>query len=367
MAIFWGMRVRLVLAILGFACWSAALLGLARMPGRGWDFRVFYTGASLPFRDLYKVHEQGAFQNELLKHWGSYVPSLFARPPFYALLLRPLALLGFTTALHLWLAALCAAAFGCVLLIRQLYEVDGWAFVFLVSYYPLCLALRLGQDSPFVLAALLVSLLFHRLGRDWIAALALAFAFQKFNLLFLIPLVLWLHGKRSLLFKFGICLAAAAAGSVLLVGRSGMLDYAALMRSDLMDTMFLDAWNLRATVWRWGGGRTIFLACAAAVAVWFVRLASRIEFEPAWWLSVLFGLVLTWHSYAYDYTLALPLLCLLWTRARVSLAGIWLVGGLWAHFLLGAAMSWLVAPLALLLAWEAYGRGRRSPFRGICR
>lgn len=358
-------RVCLVLATLGFACWCAGMLGLARLPGRGWDFRVFYTGASLPFQDLYKLHEQGVFQNELMKPWGTYVPSWFARPPFYALLLKPLALLGFTTALHLWLAVLCAAAFGCVLLLRAMYGAGLGVFVFLVSYYPVSLSLRLGQDSSLVLAALLLALRFHRLGRDWLAALALTFAFQKFNLLFLIPLALLLHGKRSLLLKLVGCLAASAAAGALLVGRSGILDYAALVSGDRMDTMFLDAWNLRATVWRWGGGRTIFLACVSVVVVWFIWLGSRIEFELAWWLSVLFGLVVTWHSYAYDYTLALPLLCLLWADARASIAGIWLAGGLWIHFLVGEAMSWMVAPLALLLSLEIYWRERRRRRRRI--
>jgi hypothetical protein len=231
--------------------------------------------------------------------------------------------------------------------------------VFLVSYYPVSFALRLGQDSPLVLASLLLALRFHRLGRDWPAALALAFAFQKFNLLFLLPLALWLHGKRSLLLKFGGCLAALALCSALLVGRSGIGDYAALLQNDLMDTMLLDAWNLRATLSRLGGGPGFFLACVAVAALWFVRLGSRIEFELAWWLAVLFGLVMSWHSYAYDYTLALPLLCLLWAGARVSLAGLWLAGGLWPHFLLGEAMSWAVAPMALLLSVELYWRERR--------
>jgi hypothetical protein len=122
--------------------------------------------------------------------------------------------------------------------------------VFLVAYYPAVLALRLGQDSAFVLAALLLSRRFHRRGRDWMAVLALTLAFEKFHLLFLIPVALWLHGKRSLVWKLGICLATVTAASALLVGRSGWSDYAALLRSDLMDTPFLEAWSLRAMLGR---------------------------------------------------------------------------------------------------------------------
>ncbi len=352
-----------VAAGLVFAAWCLVLLGVARLPGRGWDFRVFYTAASLPFSDLYQLHQQGLFQRQLMQPWGDWAPSLFARPPFYALLLKPLAALSFPTALHVWLLVLCAVTLACAHLLASLYG-GGWrVFLALFGFYPVSLALRLGQDVPLVLAALLLALRFRRRGSMWPAAICLALAFQKFHLLFLVPVALGLHRERALLVRFGACLAALALASVALVGPSGVRQYIELMQSDLMDTWFYDAWNLRATLWRLGGDRVVLWACMAALAAWFVWIQSRLDLETAFWLSVAFGLVITWHSYPYDYLLALPLLHVLWTRHGLVSAPLLLLGSLWPHFFLREAMSWAVAPVLILLSLELWcrSRGRAIP------
>lgn len=124
-------------------------MGQAALPYRGWDFRVFYTAASLPLDQLYSLHNQGRFQDELWKRWEVHpAPSLFGRPAFFAVLLKPLAGMEYGVALHLWLAGLTAAFAYAAGLAGRLYGTPWEVFVLLVAYYPVALSLRLGQDTP---------------------------------------------------------------------------------------------------------------------------------------------------------------------------------------------------------------------------
>ena len=48
-------QVYTVLGVVAFVCWCLLILGLSKVPGRGLDFRIFYTAASLPLDELYHV------------------------------------------------------------------------------------------------------------------------------------------------------------------------------------------------------------------------------------------------------------------------------------------------------------------------
>jgi hypothetical protein len=352
-------KITYLLAALLFAGWCLLILGPPSLPARGLDFRIFYTAASLDLAELYKLENQAVFQDELWSQYGRYVTSPFPRPAFYVLLLKPLAWLSYSTALHFWLAALIAALCGVALFMRRLYGATAGVFALFIGYYPLSVSLRNGQDSAFLLLALLGAIFFLRENRLWPAALCLGFCFQKFNMVYLLPVALLLHGRYDLLKRLAIVVSALAAISIAVIGPSGVKEYLGLLTGGSLDVMFWDAWNIRAGVWRFGWRPEIFAACTLVAVAWSVFLLRQTDLETAIWLSVACSLIVSWHCYSYDYTVALPFLYLAWKQRRVWLAGLVIAGGLWPHFFLMEKLSWVVTIVLLLATVEFWFRGRR--------
>jgi hypothetical protein len=340
------------LGFLVFLGWCLLILGPPGIPGRGLDFRIFYTAASLPLSELYELETQKQFQAELWREYGSFVASPFPRPPFYAFLLKPLAMLGYVPALHAWLALLVLALGASGLLLRSLYGASyGVCFVF-IGFYPIAVSLRNGQDSALILLALLLGLKFHRRDKFWLAAACWAFAFQKFNLLYLLPVVLLVHHQRKLLQRLAVLGVGLAVASVSAIGHAGFDAYLNLLTNGSLDELFWTAWNIRAIVWHFGWSQPLYvLVTVAAIAgsVWLIR---KLPFETAVWFSVAASLLLSWHSYCYDYTVALPFFLLAWRQFRAYIAAAALAGAFWPHFVDEAATSWLIAAALLALGVE---------------
>ena len=354
-------QVYTVLGVVAFVCWCLVILGLSRVPGRGLDFRIFYTAASLPLDELYHFENQAAYQKELWQAWPEFdnvVTSPFPRAPFYALLLKPWAGLDYVTALHSWLVLLFLACVASALLVRKLYGAGPGILFLLISFYPFSVALLMGQDSPLVLLAFLLAIHFHRRGRDWPAAVYLAFAFQKFNMVFLLPAALLLHKRTSLFVKLTSVVAGLAALSVALIGLDGVRAYFQLLTDGSLDALFTNAWNIRALVWGLGWNQPLYVLLTLLVLAWLVVLLRRLEFETAFWLSIAGSLLVSWHSSNYEFTVALPLMYLAWSRYRVYMAAFLLVFGLWPHFHYMQRMSWLVTIALLVFTIELWWKSR---------
>ncbi len=361
-------QIYAVLGVVAFACWSWLILGPPTVPSRGLDFRIFYTAASLPLDELYHFENQAVYQRELWKPWPEFdnvVTSPFPRAPFYALLLKPLAGLDYVAALHTWLVLLFLACVASALLVRKLYGGGPGILFLLISFYPFSVALRNGQDSPLVLLAALLAIHFHRRGRDWPAAACLAFAFQKFNMVFLLPVALLLHKKTSFFVRLTTVVAGLAALSVALIGLDGIRAYYQLLTGGSLDAMFRDAWNIRALVWRFGWNQPLYVLLTVLVLAWLVVSLQKLEFETAFWMSIAGSLLVSWHSFNYDYAVALPLMYLAWSRYRVYMAAFLLVFGLWPHFYYMDRMSWLVTIALLVFTIELWWKSRSpDPSRG---
>ncbi len=354
-------RIYVALGVLIFACWSWLILGTLSFPKRGFDFRAFYTAASLPLDELYDFETQAVYQRELWKDWpeiDNVLPSPFPRPPFYALLLKPLGYLDYVTALHTWLVLLSLASVASVLLVGKLYGGGPGILVLLISFYPFSTALRMGQDSPLVLLAALLAIHFLRRGREWLAALCLAFVFQKFNMVFLLPVALLLHKKTSFLAKLATVVAGLAALSVALVGLDGVWGYYHLLTRGSLDLFFWNAWNLRALVWRFGWNQPLYVLLTVLVLAWLFVLLRKLEFETAFWMSISGALIVSWHSSGYEHPVVLPLIYLAWTRYRVYMAAFLLFFGLWPHFHFVDRISWLVTLTLLAFTVELWWKGR---------
>lgn len=198
----------------------------------------------------------------------------------------------------------------------------------MIGFYPISFGLTMGQDSAFVLGPLLLALLFHRQGKEGVAAFFLSLAFQKPHLLRLVPLVLLLHAKRALFWRFAGWLGFWGALNVALIGPGGVRDYLHVVGAGVVDRLFVRSWNLRSLVFHFGWDKPGYVLGLLLVAAWFVWLARRLRFETAFWVAVGLSLLLAWHSFKYDYTLAFerqtwvmaPLMvglsALLWWRTR---------------------------------------------------
>jgi hypothetical protein len=281
-----------------------------------------------------------------------------------AVFLKPFGWFDYKAAVHLWLVTISLATVGCAWLVRKLYGGDWRILLWMITYYPVSLSLSWGQDSPFVLGPLLLALLFHRRGADWAAAFYLSLAFQKFHLLLLVPVLLLLHAKRSLLMKFSLWIGFWGALNVALIGPDGVRDYISMLGAGVVDRLFVRSWNLRSLAFYFGWGKTGYVAGVVLVGAWFIWLARRLRFEAAFWSAVGLSLLLAWHSFKYDYTLAFPLFYVLWREHQVRLAAVLLGGGLWVHAFTMERQTWMLAPLVVastILLW------RRTKTMGVVR
>jgi hypothetical protein len=347
------------LGLVAFAGWCVFIQALEPLPERGSDFPAFYTAARAPWDHLYDLDYFARFQTELRLPWGPHEVQPFPRAPLHAVLLRPFGWLSYVPALHLWLAVLSLAMLGCAWLVQRLYG-GGWqVLLWMIGYYPISLALSWGQDSAFVLGPLLLAMLLHRRGDDWASAFFLSLAFQKFHLLLLVPLVLFLHGKRAWLARFACWIGCWTVLNVALIGPAGLRNYVSVLGAGVVDRLFARSWNLRSFVFHFGWDKAGYALAALAVVLWFIWLARRLRFEMAFWTAVGLSLLLAWHSFKYDYTLAFPFFYLLWREYRMWLSAVLLGGGLWVYALVLGKQTWIMAPLMgalTLLLWRAANR-----------
>jgi alpha-1,2-mannosyltransferase len=211
-----------------FQTWVAVLafcliwvgLGSVIVPGaRKHDFLNLYTGASLAldgnFAHLHSPQVQFARERQFVPDLPTLVP--FVRPPFYALLLAPLALVPFGIAFWVWLALQSTLLFGC-----WAWALSRWgpdALIFGALYLPTALGIASGQDCVLMLAILVATYALAGLG------------LIKFHLFLLWPLALLIQRRWRML--LGACAAVAVECllSLWLSGWNGIVEYFQLLRN----------------------------------------------------------------------------------------------------------------------------------------
>jgi hypothetical protein len=169
------------------------------------DFVQLYTAAKLAGTpDLYSRAANLATIQGILGFTMDGVE--VTRPPFYAALLKPLALFPYRVAYAIFSLATFSSLLWFV--VRFSKECPALPFFVAISI-PLLAALCDGEDTPFLPAILGVSILLTRRGKDFSAGLILSLCAIKFHLFLFLP-VLWLLKKRWRI------LSGAACGTVIL-------------------------------------------------------------------------------------------------------------------------------------------------------
>lgn len=296
--------------------WLAYVLWHAVYSGRAADFSWVYSiGEILRQQGPSALYDFSAMSERMARYFPLEPgPLPFVRPPFYALLVAPFSLLSPLAAQQAWLLLNAAAFVAATRLLagalhREWSEVAWHAVIFYPAFY----SFYNRQDLGWLLLPVAACYYLLTLNRDFAAGLVLSLAAVKFHLWLLVPVVFLVQRKRQALAGLATGAGALTLVSLLLVGPSGLLQYAdILIRNPQPNTYFAERttnlWILAPSPWLW-----IPLLAAMAAALWvaFRRLPLLEALATAWLAS----LVLTPHIHLSDYLLALPAFLLL---ARLS-------------------------------------------------
>jgi hypothetical protein len=359
--------------------WIVAILGVMAMlvhwSGKfnqirigGNDFLDLYAGGKL-------VTDPGLYNPARVEQvqWAAAGVSgpafLFSRPPAFAALLAPLALLPYRTAYFVFQALSLLAVVLAVLLWPAREDRGPIAFACCWSV-PLSAAFANGQDVPFLLLWLsIVARLIDR--RPALAGIVASLCMAKFHLFLLLPL--WILSQKRWRFGAGLAggLLACLAASFALQGPDWIQRYIHLVRNPIEDTDQATMRNLHGLCAAFGLPLAVELALCGAVA-WFVWRACHRDPESAWLATLTGGLLVSRHAYMQDCVILLPLLVATLRAERNALpvralAGILLLPALYMP-LPDAWRATAIVPalmLALVVMCSLRGAGPAgAPYRG---
>lgn len=219
-----------VLAVMAFSAFWIALGSLVVPSAREHDFLNLYAGASLARDGIFGAMHVPEVQ--LLRE-QEYVPKLpelvpYVRPPFYALLLVPLAWLPFGAAFWSWVAMQTAVLGGAWTWAFRRWGAD--ALIFGSMYLPTALGIAHGQDCVLMLAIVLGAYIAAERDRPFLSGAILGAGLIKFHLFLLWPLALLIQKRWRMLAGASAALAVQALAWLALAGTNGIQKYFALLR-----------------------------------------------------------------------------------------------------------------------------------------
>jgi hypothetical protein len=271
------------------------------------DFSTFYAGAKL-------AHTPALYNHEIVRQtvragWpDSPEQEVYLRAPFYAVLLSPLRAFPYRAALLIFTCLSVGSFLWFV--IRFSRECPDLAILAAFSI-PMFLNINGGADVPLLLPLVGAFVLLSRRGRDFAAGFILAFCAIKFHLFVFVPFLLLFRKKWRMLL-------GASAGTALLASVGGISligPWLNVMFSPLITGMpvwkLSPAPNIHGLVTVLGLSPKIELLLAGLVIVFFVWLCLReSNFELLLAVSLISGLLVSFHNFAYDDLLLMPVLVL---------------------------------------------------------
>jgi len=276
---------------------------------RSHDFLNLYTGASLAldgrFEELHNPAVQLEQERQFYPQRDPVVP--FVRPPFYALILAPLALFPYNTAFIVWISVQCLLLIGC--------WIWGWwrfgpnALVFASFFLPGPLGIGTGQDCLVMLFLFVVAYELTEREHLFAAGCVLALMLIKFHLILLWPVALVLQRRWKMLSGFCAVAAVEAIVSLGLGGVKGARQYWALLHDKSLERLspspelMVNFQGLTENL-----GITDWWASAAVVGAVLLVFVIGVHNAPIWrmfCLTAVASLFVAPHVYAYDATLLL--------------------------------------------------------------
>ncbi len=293
--------------------WSPVALGIVCLGLLAWpqrdraiggqnDFVSFYTGGKLARTP--ELYSRPANLQVIQSILGFHMEgTTYIRPPFYAVMLKPLAALPYRVAWGIFFAATLASILWFV--IRFSKECPSLPFFASLSI-PLLTPLLNGQDTPFLLVILGAAILLFRRNRDFAAGLVLSLCALKFHLFLFLALLLVMK-KRWRAVQGGACGLAVLA----LASLGEIRAWIQVLRDPWISPDPQNLPNLHGLILTLHGGLAAELTVVAIIAVLFISCVLRTDnFEFLIAIALVCGLIASFHSGPADDVLLLPVFVL---------------------------------------------------------
>lgn len=304
-----------VLALLGFAA-NAVVIG----PSLFWsfqpgaprnDFVSFYTAPALltsgGLYDLQQIDEEQArygFDRDRQHKLA------FLRPPFYALLLKPLAWLPYRPAYLAWVSLSAISLVLVAVLWKHLGL--GWMAAALCWSPAVAYMFLRGQDTAFLLLLFSAGIALLRRNAPYAAGIILSLCGIKWSLFLAVPLLI--VGRR--LWRCGAGFLAGSAAMLLLsyfvAGRGWPQEYGRMILADTASPRVPEMASLRGLVHgtTWSTALEITAALMIAFLTWWIcRWVKDLDYAAA--ATLISGLLISHHAYLYDCAILAPALVIL--------------------------------------------------------
>jgi hypothetical protein len=352
-------RTRWAVAVVAAMCAAVFYLAVgANIVGNAQrhDFLNLYTGATLAhqgdFARLHDADRQLAVERSLVPDLPWLVP--FVRPPVYAALLSPLAMLSLKHAFWTWVAIQIAILMLCWAWAAWKFGPNGlmWAAMFLPAAY----GIANGQDCALMLLLMIAA--YELAERESLAAagFAIGLALFKFHLLLLFPVLMIVSRRWRMLAGYLAAAGIEIALSLLLGGWRGMVAYAKLLeRKDLerlspSPEMMSNIHAIPANLGLHSAALSLVLAGVVA------GLTVYAAFDAPWWrwfgAAIAGSLLMVPHVYGYDAAvLLLPILLAMFKGAKVTRYAAGAIALPCAFWLPAAGAPWAMGPALAISAF----------------
>lgn len=312
------------------------------------DFPSFYAAEYLVRTNpghLYDLAQQSALQSAFTSRTAS-LP--FYHPSYEPFLLSPFSLLSYRSSYFVFIAFNMLLLMAAFFVTRPTFSITipWWQprpGLMLFVFVPLLNAVVLGQDS--VLSLLLYCLTWRQLekGKDMSAGVFLALALFKFQIALPIAVLIAIRTGWRFTAGFFVTTAGVVILCIRIVGLAGMAAYwrcllgagsaidRTVLAQERMGLFPMSMPNLAGLLYA-GGGRflhspvvfdLVSAICSIVVFIWCARIVRRAELKVAFSIAILCGLLVSYHLFIYDLTLALIPVALLANRiSRYLLLGL---------------------------------------------
>jgi Glycosyltransferase family 87 len=267
------------------------------------DFLGFYTGATLAGDP--NLYDRGSTADIHVKAVGETGEIQFGRFPYYAWLLRPLALLPYRTAYLVWEILSASALVAFVVLWPSAPHRTRWCVAFWML--PVFICFFNGQEDLFLLCWLGLAAWLLRKQKPLIAGMVLTLCASKFHLFTLVPLVV--VAQRRWRMATGMLAGAGvlAAVSFAVAGPNWPAAYYAVLTHPGINTSLEHMPNLHSLFGTGWLGVMLQIVTTAALAFGvYVAAKSTASFERALALALAASILTAFHGYIHDGSLLLP-------------------------------------------------------------